>query len=605
MIRIHSRSALAIFAVAAACRTVEPRAAGAAPVAAASEAQAGGSAKPDAGTASGQAGSDAGAASGQAGHDASGHAGHDAAAAEGPAAAPPPLYADLGDLHHEIRTSVPAAQRYFDQGLRLMFAFNHDEAIKAFQQAAALDPQCAMCLWGSALALGPNINLPTDPDREKQAWDLVARARALRPEGAEKDYIDAVAKRYANPPGADRKALDVAYADAMRSVSRAHPADVDAAVLFAEAMMDLRPWDLWTHDGKPQPGTQEILATLERALAAAPGHPGANHFYIHATEGSPHPEKALAAAARLPGLMPGAGHIVHMPAHTYLRTGRYEDAAEANRRAIEADRKYLSASNAQGIYAMMYVVHNFQFLWAAASFEGRSAEALQAARDVVQHLPEDMVRQMEPQMAGIDFLLTPPLFALARFGRWQEILATKMPPADFQYETAVWHYARGLAFSAIGKRDEALREHAALQAFVKALPADAMIGPLNSAKAIFTVADRLLAGELEARTGDRTRAVGLLRGAVEAEDALGYDEPPPWGQPARLSLGAVLLEAGKARDAEAVFREDLRRTPDNGWALLGLSQALEKQKSKEAAGVRARYERAFSRADVRLTSARY
>ncbi|HEX9577608.1 MAG TPA: tetratricopeptide repeat protein, partial [Myxococcales bacterium] len=316
------------------------------------------------------------------------------------AAAPPPVFEDLGSWHHAVRAS-PQAQTWFDQGLRFMYAFNHEEAIKAFERAAEIDPQCAMCLWGAALALGPNINLPTDAEREKKAWDLVVRARALDPQGAEKDYVEAVARRYTNPPGPDRKAVDKAYADAMRELWRKYPDDVDGATLFAESMMDLRPWQLWTRDGKAEPGTEEILAALEKVLAVQPDHPGANHFYIHATEASPHPEKALAAAARLPGLMPGAGHIVHMPAHAYIRTGRYEDAAEANRRAIGVDKKYLMVTNAQGFYPMMYVAHNYQFLWGAAAIEGRSAEAIEAARDMAARFPDEMVRGMEKDMPGI------------------------------------------------------------------------------------------------------------------------------------------------------------------------------------------------------------
>jgi tetratricopeptide (TPR) repeat protein len=513
-------------------------------------------------------------------------------------AAAPPLFDDLGSWHHAVRTASPEAQKYFDQGLRLMFAFNHEEGIKAFQQAAVIDPRCSMCLWGWAVALGPNINLPTDAEREKTAWDLVARARAVSPQGSEKDYVEAVAKRYANPPGADRKALDQAYADAMRGLSRKHPDDLDAAVLFAESMMDLRPWDLWTKDGRMQPGTDEILMTLESVLAREPRHPGANHFYIHATEASPHPEKALAAAGRLPSLMPGAGHIVHMPAHTYVRTGRYEAAAAANRRAIAVDKKYLAQSPAQGIYAMMYVTHNYQFLWAAASLEGRSAEAIQAARDVAARLPAEMVRGMEKDLPGIDYMLAPPLFALVRFGRWQEALAEPRPPADFRYLVAVWHFARGMALAALGRGGEARQEHSQLVTFSETLPKDAMLGPLNSAQVVFAVAAPLLAGEIELRSGRAAHAIPLLRQAVKAEDALNYDEPPPWPQPARLSLGEALLEAGKPAEAAQVFREDLQRYPENGWALFGLVQAGDAQ-AKE------RFVRAWSHADVKLERPRF
>jgi tetratricopeptide (TPR) repeat protein len=515
-----------------------------------------------------------------------------------------PLFDDLGTWSHPVRAGA-LAQRYFDQGLRLMYGFNHEEAIRSFERAAALDPRCAMCLWGIAVSLGPNINLPTDPDREKLAWDTVQKAQALAREPVEKDYLAAVAKRYANPPGPDRAAKDRAYADAMRALSRNHPDDDDAAVLFAESLMDLRPWNLWSKDGEPRPGTEEILATLERVLARRPEHPGANHFYIHATEASPHPEKALAAAGRLPSLSPGAGHLVHMPAHTYIRTGRYEEAAEANRRAIAVDKTYLARTNAQGFYAMMYVAHNFHFLWAAAAQEGRSAESIQAAREMAAHFPPEMVRGMEAQMAGVDYFLAPPYFALVRFGRWQDILREPEPPADFKYLTGVWRFARAMAFAATGDADRSRREHQQLEAFVAALPPDAILGPLNTARSVFAVADKALLGERAARAGRTDEAVKLLREAVVAEDALGYDEPPPWPLPPRHALGAVLLAAGRAREAEAVYLEDLRRNPENGWALYGLAQSLGKLGSKEADGAQKRFERAWAHADVRLTSSRF
>jgi tetratricopeptide (TPR) repeat protein len=514
------------------------------------------------------------------------------------AAAAPPVFDDLGTWHHAVQAS-PQAQIYFDQGLRLMYAFNHEEAIKAFQRGAELDPKCAMCLWGAALSLGPNINLPTDPEREKMAWDLVAKARAANPQGAEKDYIEAVAKRYTNPPGPDRKAVDKAYADAMRELSRKYPDDADAATLFAEAMMDLRPWMLWTRGGKPEPGTEEILAALEKVLAAHPDHPGANHFYIHATEASPHPEKALGAADRLPGLMPGAGHIVHMPAHTYIRTGRYEDAAEANRRAIAVDKAYLARTNAQGFYAMMYVAHNYQFLWGAAALEGRSAESIQAARDMAARFPDEMIRGMEKDMPGVDYFVAPPLFALVRFGKWDEVLAQPAPAKDFAYLTAVWHFARGMALAAKGDAAGARKEHQRLAEFTRALPPDAMVGPLNSARSVFGVAVPLLEGEILLRSGNAAGAVPLLIAAVEAEDELNYDEPPPWPQPSRLSLGQALLQQGKSREAAEVFREDLKRYPDNGWALFGLAQALETPEAKK------QFEQAWSRADVQLAASRF
>ena len=515
-----------------------------------------------------------------------------------------PLFDDLGTYHHPVHAS-PEAQRYFDQGLRLAYAFNHEEAIRAFKRGAELDPECAMCLWGVAVALGPNINLPTDPEREKLAWETVRKAQAVAREPAEKDYVAAVARRYGNPPGPDRAALDRAYTEAMRELSGRYPDDDDAAVLFAESLMDLRPWNLWTKDQKPQPGTEEIVATLEKVLARRPDHPGANHFYIHAVEASAHPEKALEAARRLASLEPGAGHLVHMPAHIYMRTGRYEAASEANRRAIAADRAYLERTKAEGFYSMMYVAHNFQFLWAAAAMEGRSAESIGAAREVAARLPVQMLRSMERQMPGIDYYRAPPYFALVRFGSWKEVLAEPAPPEDLQLLSAAWRFARGMALSATDKLDEARSEHQALAALARSIPKDEMLGPTNPAQAIFAVAERLLAGELAARSGQADAAVRALREAAALEDALGYDEPPPWPLPARHYLGAVLLQADRAKDAEAVYREDLQRNPENGWALFGLLQALQESGSKDAAGMRRRFERAWAHADVRLRGSRF
>ena len=529
-------------------------------------------------------------------------AGHEHAAAA-PAAPPPPLFKDLGEWHHEIKTQKPEAQAYFDQGLRLMYGFNHDEAIRAFQQAAQLDPACAMCLWGIAVSLGPNINLPTDPEREKAAAEALQKAQPQDPR--ETAYVEAARKRYKLPAGPDRKALDQAYADAMRALAKQYPDDVDAEVLFAESMMDLRPWDFWARDGKPQPGTEEIVAALEDALKKAPKHPGANHFYIHIQEGSPHPERAVGAADRLPALMPGAGHIVHMPSHIYVHTGQYKEASAANEKAIVVDKGYVEREKPQGIYAMMYVAHNFQFLWATATMEGRSAAAIQAAREVQARLPEPMIREMAPMMAGIDYFVAPPLFALARFGRWPEVLAAPQPPADFKYLTVVWRFTRSLALAATGKTAEAQREAAELHTLAASLPKDAMLGPNNTAQAVFGVAEKMLQGELAARAGHAADAVKLLQEAVAAEDALGYDEPPPWYQPVRHSLGAVLLQSGRAKEAAEVYRADLRKNPGNGWALFGLAQSLKKLKDKNAGAAQADFEKSWARADVQLTASRF
>jgi len=519
------------------------------------------------------------------------------------AAPPPPLFTDLGTYHHPV-TCSPPAQQYFDQGLRLVYGFNHDEAVRAFNEAARLDPSCAMAMWGVALALGPNINLPLDTERGAAAHAAMQRAVALAPKAsaAEQDYIAALAKRYSDDPGADRQQLDRAYADAMRQVVQRHPDDLDAATLYAESLMDLRPWDLWSSDGQPRPETPEIVATLEGVLQRDPNHPGANHYYIHAIEASPHPEKGLPSAQRLATLVPGAGHLVHMPSHIYIRTGRYAEAAAANRQAIAVDERYLAAVQPDGVYPMMYYPHNIHFLWAAASMDGRSAEAIQAARDVASKAPPEMVRQMPM----VEYFMPTPYFALVRFGHWQEILAEPPPPDDLHYNAAMWHYARGVAYAATGQFADAERERAALIAESQALPADRIIGDNQSAASLARLASLLLAGEIAARQGQCETALPKLEEAVSIQDGLPYMEPPPWYYPARQALGAVLLQCGRPDAAAVVFREDLKRNPENGWSLYGLAQALRAQGDPAAAAAAdARFRTAWRDADVELTAARF
>jgi tetratricopeptide (TPR) repeat protein len=515
-----------------------------------------------------------------------------------------PLFDNLGTHHHKITTKVPLAQRYFDQGLRLVYAFNHDEAVRAFEEAARLDPNCAMAYWGIGLALGPNYNLPLDPERNPAAYAATQKAVQLAPKAsaAERAYIAALAQRYSLAPDANRKALDQAYADAMRGVARTYPDDADAATLFAEALMDLRPWALWTVDGQPQPGTLEIVATLEAVLKKAPLHPGANHYYIHAIEPSPHPERGLAAAERLKNLVPGAGHLVHMPSHIYMRTGRYADAADANMRAIKADEAYIAAEKPAGVYPMMYYPHNIHFFWAAASMEGRSADAIRAAREVTNGVSPEMVEEMD----AMEYFVPTAVFALARFGKWQDILREPAPPADQAYATGIWHYARGLAFAATGRLDEAAGEQRAVAAAAAAMPPARIIGDNTPPAALLHIAAAALAGEIAARRGQTGEAVKHLQEAVRAQDALPYSEPPPWYYPTRQSLGAVLLAAGRTADAEAVYRDDLQRNPENGWSLYGLWQALRARKAEaEAAAIEKRFRKAWARADVTLTASRF
>jgi len=514
------------------------------------------------------------------------------------------LFENLGTLHHPVTTSSPLAQRYFDQGLRLVYAFNHDEATRSFQEAARLDPNCAMAYWGIALTLGPNYNLPTDPKRAHAAYEAIQKALALAPQVSEPErvYVDAQAKRYSAAPDADRKALDKAYADAMREVAQRYPADLDAATLFAEAMMDLRPWDLWTRDGQPQPGTLEIVSTLEGVLKKDPRHPGANHYYIHAVEPSPNPERAIPSAERLEKGMPGAGHLVHMPSHIYMRVGRYQDAAQSNARAAAIDEDYFKRQNVQGVYPMMYYPHNLHFLWAALSMEGRSVDALQAARKVVTKVPTKMVQDMP----SAEFASPTALFALARFGKWKDILQEPTPPADLHYTTGIWHYVRGLAFTATGRLDDAVKEQASVTTIAAAMPPDRILGDNTPAVGLLNLAANTLAGEITAKRSQTDEAIRFLEEAVRIQDGLPYTEPPPWYYPVRQSLGAILLAAGRAKEAEMVYREDLKRNPENGWSLYGLRQSLRAQKKiSEVLAVNKRFHKAWARADIKLTASRF
>jgi tetratricopeptide (TPR) repeat protein len=523
----------------------------------------------------------------------------------GTTAATPPLFDNLGRYHRGVTTTSPPAQAYFDQGLRLAYGFNHYEAQAAFREALRLDPACGMCAWGIALTYGSNYNSPTDVERERGALAAVTQAQALSAAAGterERAIIGALAARHSASPGADRAALDRAYADAMREVARRFPDDLDAATLFADALMNLRPWSLWTPAGAPQPGTAEIVATLERVLAVDPMHPGANHLYIHAVEASPDPRRAEAAADRLLRLMPGAGHMVHMPSHIYYRIGRYADAASVNVQAVAADRVYFTKSRPSPIYRGMYYPHNLDFIWHAAGMEGRGAECVRAAREFAAEVPTEAVLEM-PDMETAP---AAPLLALVRFARWDEALAQPAPPARMLYVTGAWRYARGLALVATGRRDEAARELAELGAVRQSVPAERTLAGFFKMSDMLALASEVLAGEIAARGGDADTAVKHLAEAVRMQDEHWFTEPPPWYYPVRQSLGAALLQVGRAAEAEAVYREDLRRNPENGWSLFGLAQSLRAQgKTADAAAVDQRFRRAWVRADVALTSSRF
>jgi tetratricopeptide (TPR) repeat protein len=528
------------------------------------------------------------------------------AAAHGSAAAGgrPVLYESLGTYSHRITTSSPDTQRWFDQGLRLVYAFNHDEAQKSFREAARLDPSCAMCYWGIAVTEGSNYNSPTDADREKRALAAIEQAEraATTATPPERAMIQALAKRHSPDPAATRAALDRAYADAMRDVARQFPDDLEAATFFADAMMNLRPWNLWAPDGAPNSGTEEIVVTLERVLARNPDHPGAIHLYIHAVEASQTPGRAEAAADRLARLMPGAGHIVHMPSHIYWRVGRYADAVSTNSAAVQADRAYFKTAEPSPIYRGLYYPHNIDFIWQSASMEGRSGETIRAAREFAETAPAEMIMQM-PDMETAPVA---PIVALVRFGRWDETLAQPAPPDAWLYTRGVWHYARGLAFNARGQAADAARELRALEAIIKAVPPERTVAFFFRAQNMLQLAANVLAGEMAAKAGDTASAERLLRAAVAEQDTHWFTEPPPWYFPVRQALGAVLLQAGRAGEAEVVYREDLKRNPGNGWSLFGLALSLRAQeKTVEAAQVEERFKKSWAQADVTLSASRF
>ena len=514
-----------------------------------------------------------------------------------------PLFDNLGNHHHPITTTSPLAQRYFDQGLRLFYAFNSDEALRSFRQAARLDPSAAMAYWGISLTLGPNINIPMTPEGEEAAYQAIQMAKSISSAATEREraYIAALSKRYSTQGEADPKVLWRAYADAMRDLAKRFPEDLDAATLFAGALLNLRLWDQWTPDGRPQPGTLEIVSTLERVLQQNPNHPGANHYYIHALEASPYPEKALSSAERIDELMPGAGHLVHMPSHIYFRLGRYADAVESSRRAAEVDREYIRKWNPQGNYRLMFYPHNIYFEWAALMMEGRSAEVLRAARELAANYPHEMARSTP----FVEFFMPVVLFSLARFGKWEDVLKEPRPPNELNYLTGMWHYTRGLAFAASGQPGKASVEKQSLATTAAAV---ALRVPLfgNSPSVLLRLASTVLTGELAARQGKTEEATRHLQEAVRLHDQLRYDEPPAWYYPVRQSLGAVLLANGRAKEAERVYREDLAKHPGNGWSLYGLAKSLRvQQKDEESAAVEVEFRRAWARADVTLHASRF
>ncbi len=513
--------------------------------------------------------------------------------------APMELVPALAGFHRPVTTASPDAQAFFDQGLVLYWGFDHEEADRSFARAAELDPGCAMAYWGRALAAGPHINNPTmDEERSRTAHANVTRAIELAAPASrlERALIDALAKRYARPEPADRRELDVAWADAMREVYRTYPHDPDVGALYAEALMDLQPWDLWTKDGKPKDAAPEILEVIELVLAEHPRHPGANHLAIHGWEMSPTPGRARAAADRLRDLVPGASHLVHMPGHIDLRLGAYEAAVLANERAIEVAYERAARTGDGGMFAM-YRAHNYHFLVYAAQFEGRRELALETARELVRVLPPEVVDGMPQALEG--FLPTP-LHVLVRFGDWDVILAEPEPPANRPGTLAFWRYARGLAYSALADVGAAAREREAFEQACAAVPEDYSIGN-NSTRTVLDIGRAMLDGELAYRRGDFDAAFAHLRDAVARDEALRYDEPWGWFQPAAHALGALLLEQGRLEEAEAVYRRDLELHPENAWALHGLEECLRRGgRIAEADETRARFATSWRRADVEI-----
>ena len=511
--------------------------------------------------------------------------------------AAPPLYTDLGTHHKAVGTRVPLAQQYFDQGLRLVYGFNHAEAIRSFTRATELDPACAMCWWGIAYAYGPHVNAGMDSASGVKAYEAAQKALALSHTASpwQRAYIRAVTARYAPVPPVNRAGLDSAYTRGMAAAVRSYPNDLDAAALYAESLMDLRPWNYWMPDGQPYPGTQEIVRQLERVIARDPQHPGACHYYIHAVE-AVNPQLAVPCAERLARLMPGIGHIVHMPAHIYIRVGRYNDAAASNVHAIHTDETFIEGQKPVSVYSLAYYPHNIHFLAFASTMAGRSAQAIEAARTLKSKVNLDVARQVPMLQDMVPYYV----LTLTTFGRWDDVLAEPLPPSDIRMPLAMAYYARGVAYAAKGELAEARSALDTVKAIDAATPAEA------PAKTSVSIAVHALLGEIATRSGKFDEGVAHFREALTIEDAGLYFEPPKWYYPIRESLGAALLRAGRSAEAEAVYREDLKRFPENGWSLFGLAAALRAQgETTKAAAVDQRFSKAWSAADVELTASRF
>ena len=525
------------------------------------------------------------------------------------ATADAPLFEGMGDFHREISTSSADAQKYFDQGMVLAFGFNHAESIRSFKAAQKLDPECAMCFWGEAMATGPNINVTSkgkavmsDADRVA-AFAAINKAIELKDSAtpAEQALIEAMAARYNGDPSTSREPLDIAYAEAMGDYVRDHPDDYDAEAMYAEAWMNTMPWDYWSADGAPKPETVKVISALEDIIANAPEHPLALHLYIHAVEASANPGRAEDEADRLAGLVPGSGHLVHMPAHIYWRVGRYDDAAKANITAAKVDEDYIAQCNAQGFYPALYYPHNIHFLWAAASMSGQQDMAISAGQKVADNVRMEQIAEFPT----IEFFKTIPLLSLVQFGQWDTILAAEQPPETLDYSNAIWHYARGVALARSGDLAGATAEREALVGLTGSVQISFMDTADYPASTLLTIADELLQGEIASAGGKHDEAIAHFTAAVEAQDSLPYMEPPFWYYPTRQSLGEALIAAGDYAEAEAVYRKDLEEYPRNGWSMSGLMKALEKQgKTDEAAELKPMFDIVWRNSDVTLDGSR-
>jgi tetratricopeptide (TPR) repeat protein len=515
-----------------------------------------------------------------------------------------PVLEGLGEHSRKVTAASERAQLFFDQGLRLTYGFNHKEALRAFKEAARLDPRCAMAYWGWALVLGPNLNLPMREEVIPQAWEGIQLALENRPYASQKerDLIDALATRYAEDPKADRVALDNAYASAMEKLHIKYPEDSDVGTLYAAALMNLSPWYYWTPDGRPVGRTPDFLTALESVMERDPKHEGALHYYIHAVEPAD-PVRGIPAADALRGQAPGAGHLVHMPSHIYMQVGRYAEAFEVNAQASIADEGYITQCQSQGIYPLNYYPHNLHFLVWAATMQGRKEEALAASLKLANRVPEDFRGN---DWALYQTFLSMPLYTMVRFGEWETVLEQPRPPSGLTYWAGVDHYARGVAYAYLGKAKKAKKELAALNVIRDSPGADEIVVSFSNAKALLTIAAEVLQGEIAAAVGLYDESVAHLDRAVRLEDGLPYNEPPSWHYPIRHSLGAVLLAAGRPKEAEVVYWQDLARNPENGFSLRGLAEVYDVlDQSPQAEAALERLESAWGAADTKLSTSRY